>query len=376
MEDKYYLIFSLHNLQYGIDANLVQEIFYLPELAPIVEAPDDIVGLLNLRSRIVPVMHLGLCLGHQLQECQLSDCVIILEWKELQIGIIVNSVQEVKNIKSKAIEGEISYGRVKEMNSSFISGIAKVDTDIIMLLNPEKLFCYSNSVKALPENAVISSQLGEHLNGNSHNTENDKLLQTQFSGNHKSFEELRTFSSFYVGCCPKATPEEKAIFGDRAENLRRITESNSTGLIPLAVIGLNNEYFGLDLQIVREFTNIRKVTHIPCCPPHIIGNMNLWGEIVTIIDIRSALNLPITSATNASKVIVVYIDDVVAGVPVDEVFDVTYIRQSEVTLIPAALHSGGDEYLRGTAPFLEKVLSILDLPKILLKGVLSVNDEV
>lgn len=146
-------------------------------------------------------------------------------------------------------------------------------------------------------------------------------------------------------------------------------------MIPLAVIGLNGEYFGLNLEVVGEFTNICKVTPIPCCPAHVVGNMNLRGEIVTLVDIRSVLNMPLSATSTASKAIVIRVDDLVAGVPVDEVFDVRYLRPSEVKPVPATLHFGDDEFLRGTAPYFEKMMSILDLPKILAKGGLVVNEE-
>jgi purine-binding chemotaxis protein CheW len=347
MENKPYLIFSLHGLHYGVDALQVLEIFHLPELSPVTEAPDDIVGLLNLRGKIVPVMHLDLRLRHQLQECSLSDSVIVLEWEGLQIGIIVTSVHEVKNITSEAIEEQISYGRVRESNSQFIAGVARVDDGIIMLLDHEKLLRHSDAVEAVFPDLASN---GHHKGG--------------------------TLRSFYSVCCPNATSEEKAIFRERADNLKRSTESSDfTGLMPLAVVGLNGEYFGLDLKVVREFTNIRNVTPIPCCPDHIVGNMNVRGEIVTLVDIRRAINMPLASGT-ASKAIVVHVDDIVAGFPVDEVFDVMYLRSSEIKSVPAAVHSGSDEYLQGTAPYSEKMLSILDLPKILLKGGLTVNDEV
>lgn len=378
MENKPYLIFSLHGVQYGVDALLVQEIFHLPELAPIAEAPDDIVGLLNLRSKVVPVMHLNLRFGYQLQECRLSDSVIVLKWEGTLLGIIVTSVHEVKNITIEAIEGQISYGRVRENKSGFIAGVAKVDADMIMLLNHEKLLCYSDAVEALLPGEVTNNRAEESTNG--HSKQNSFELENQFPEIHRSFEKLSwggTLRSFYCICCPNATPEEKTIFRSRAENLRRASESSDfTGLMPLAVVGLNGEYFGLDLKVVREFTNIRNVTPIPCCPTHVVGNMNLRGEIVTLVDIRSALNMPLAEKGNASKAIVIHVDEVVAGLPVDEVFDVMYLRPSQVTPVPAAVHSGSDEYLRGTAPYSEKMLSILDLPKILSKGGLTVNSEV
>ena len=335
MENKAYLIFSLDSLQYGVDALLVQEIFHLPALAPVAEAPNYIVGLLNLHSKIVPVMHLALRLGYQPLECCLTDSVIVLNWKGHQIGIIVNQVHEVMNISSEVIEREIAYGQVRENRARFIDGIAKVGTNIIMLLSPEKLLYYTDLEKGL-------------LTGEATNT-------CWYSNN---------------------TPEERSIFQERAENLRESSESrDSNGLMPLAVIGFNSEYFGLDLEIVREFTNIRNVTPIPCCPTHIIGSMNLRGEIVTLVDIRTALNMPNTITGNASKAIVIHIDDLVAGFPVDEVFDVVYIRSSDIMPVPAALNSSA-ECFRGTAPYFEKTLSILDLPKIILNDRWVVNQEV
>lgn len=336
MENKACLIFSLHGLRYGVDALLVQEIFHLPELAPVAEAPDYIIGLLNLHSKIVPVIDLALRLGYQPLECCLSDSVIVLNWEGHQIGIIVNQVHEVMNISSEVIEREISYGRVRENSSRFIDGIAKVGINIIMLLSQEKLLYYTDSEKGL-------------LTG----------------------EATHTFFS-----SSKATPEERVIFQERAENLRWSSESrDSNGLMPLAVVGFNGEYFGLDLEIVREFTNIRNVTPIPCCPAHVIGSMNLRGEIVTLVDIRTPLNMPSAITSNASKAIVIHIDDLVAGFPVDEVFDVVYIRSSDIMPVPAALNSSA-EYFRGTAPYFEKTLSILDLPKIMLNDHWVVNQEV
>ena len=95
---------------------------------------------------------------------------------------------------------------------------------------------------------------------------------------------------------------------------------------------------------------------------------------MTLVDIRQALNLP-SAADKVSKAIVIRVDDVVAGLPVDEVFDVMYLRPQDLTPVPAAVNSSSDEYLSGTTPYSEKMLSILDLPKIISKGELAVNDE-
>lgn len=345
MENKPYVIFSLDDSHYGIDALLVQEIFHLPELISITEVPTDIVGVLNLRGKIVPVMHLSLRLGHQLQQCNLSDSVIVMNYAELRIGIIVNNVHEVKNISAALIETNIDYGRVKNIHSRFVAGIAKVDTDTVVVLNHNNLLRDPDAVEALAK----------------------KESSEQDSG---------IVSNFYSICSPNVTPKERAIFKERADNLRQLANDiNSLKLIPLAVIGLNNEYFGLDLELVQEFTNIRNVTPVPCCPSHIVGNMNLRGEILTLVDIRSALNMPLAKTINGNKAVVVNIEDLVAGFPVDEVFDVMYLHPSAVTSLPVAA-SDSEEYFRGTVAYSGSMLTILDLPKLLINKSLVVNEEI
>ncbi|MDJ0569838.1 MAG: chemotaxis protein CheW, partial [Pleurocapsa sp. MO_192.B19] len=111
MATKPYLIFSLDDTRYAIAAEKVKEIFLLPELTPIAEAPADIVGLLNLHSLFIPVMHLDLRFGHKFEQCYLTDSVIVIESQGLQVGVIVNQVETVNDIDDRYIQADLSYGR-------------------------------------------------------------------------------------------------------------------------------------------------------------------------------------------------------------------------------------------------------------------------
>ncbi|MBD1925815.1 chemotaxis protein CheW [Trichocoleus sp. FACHB-90] len=351
MESKQYIIFRLNAALYGVEALSVQEIFFLPELTPIVEAPPAIVGALNLRGEILPIMDLQLRFGYELEEYRLTDSIIVLQCQRFRFGIIVNQVLEVQTISINKITAELSYGQEGTNSSYFVAGFATVGTDIVRLLNPENLIQFFDRVEAVT--------LEETVEGKS------KELYTS----RNSFKENRVF-------CPNATPEERAIFQERVANLMRQAEiQNVIGSRPIAVIGLNNEYFGLDLAVVREFTDIRHLQPIPCCPAHILGNMNLRGEILTLIDIRMVLNLEIANVVTASKAMVVYIDDLVVGVMIDAVFDVIYLNPSQMMPVPAAAHSMNDEYLQGTALYRETMMCILDLTKILLQGGLMVDEQ-
>lgn len=349
MESYPYLIFSLNNSLYGVEALAVHEIFSLPELTPITEAPKDIVGVVNLRGEILPVLDLYLRFGYRSPDYKLTDSVIVLSWQEFRCGIIVNQVREVQNISAKEITtGVFQIRDSTSLSHPFVAGVARSSAGIVMLLNYENLIRYAEPVEA--------------------------LILEELTDIHEAEPAVLTEHRFF---CPNATAEERVIFQERTQNLIKVSQTEEfSGLKPVAVIGLNGEYFGLDLTAVREFTDIRQVTPIPCTPPHIVGNMNLRGEILTLVDIRAAMSLSIDGTAEVSKAMVVHVNDLVAGVMVDEVFDVMYLHPSEMMPVPAAVHSSNDEFLRGTAVYREKMMGILDLPKIIAQAGLVVDEEV
>lgn len=373
MKNKEYLTFRLHDLQYAIEATLVQEILPLSEFIPVTEADADIIGLLNLRGQIVPITHLDLLQNNSVIGCNLSDSVIVTQWNEFQIGMVVHQVNEVLTLNNEVIEIKASDGIISDNTEARISGIAKIDAGKILLLDPNTLIRQTDVVLTLIWDA--QSQLDTALASPITNVE-EQLEQEVF----QSVEELETskiISSFYDLYCPSSTPEEREFFRARAAHLRQPTETLKVEneLIVLAVIGFGNEYFGLSLDLVQEFTNIGNLTPIPCCPNHIVGNMNLRGEIVTLVDIRNVFNLPPTPVSIGSPAVVVQVDDIVAGLPVDRVLEMVYVNSADLTPLPAVLSELGEQYVQGTTLFEEKRLRVLDLPKIFTQGHLAVNEQ-
>jgi purine-binding chemotaxis protein CheW len=376
METKPYLIFEQNGFLCGIEACYVREIFFLPELTAIAEAPQDIVGAIDLRGEILPVMDLNLRFGYVWQEYSVTDSTIVIEWQESKVGIIVNQVREVKELSEDAITPQLSYGRENsEASHHFVAGLARCEADIVMLLNLDRLIRYSpkkseESWPVSPNNAGSEETAGEADTENLQWQINAKLL----GKNPQILSKRQVF-------CPQATPEEKAIFKSRANNLRwRGEEENDAAInMSLAVFVLNGEYFGIHLDLVREFTDINQVTPVPCTPDRIVGNINLRGEIVTLIDIRSVLNMSLNmsdAANYLSQAIVVEVADLVAGIVVDEILDIIYLNVSEIAAVPTALYSANREYLRGTAIYGEKMMAILNLQKLLTKGEVVVDEEV
>lgn len=346
MSDQSFLIFSIQDSLFAIDAHVVQEILWLPELTPIEEAPPYIIGVFNLRGKIVPVMDMNTRFGHPHLRYHPADRVIVTETEGRRTGIIVNEVHDVISIPATDIEASPLYPKSKTANPKsenqpspphFVAGEARFGEQIITLLDIANL---TRCAEFIPESASIQKPEYPHF-------------------------------------CPEATPEERAVFHERAKKLIPPAETfDLAGLVALAVVRFGDEYYGVDVHVIREFTDIRNVAPVPCCPEHIIGNMNLRGDILTLVDMRRILNIPVPGNVTAKKVIAVQAGDLVVGIPVDEVLDIVYLSAGNVTEVPTVVKQGGKEYLKGTVQYNNKMLSILDLPKILKKDEMVVNEDI
>lgn len=362
MQEQLYLLFGLNNCLYGIRKDFIEEIFELPELTLIPQAPRDIVGVVNVRGDILPIMDLNISLDRQSSDYRLTDNVVVLKWKDLRAGIIVNEVHELKIITPEEITTELSHAQKlwRDKQKRVIYGTVRASEDILILSNPGNWLLDTEIQKILSlKDTLVKTVQSEHALENFH------------PNNSKSVGKQSLF-------CPNVTPEERVIFQKRADYLKQSPDRQDLkSLKPLAVIALNGELFGIDLTLVREFTEIHKVTPIPCCPVHIIGNMNLRGEILTLVDIRRLLNLPLFDIPNGSKSMIVEVEEIVAGVMVEEVRDVMFLlNPQEIRSIPTAIHSINSEYLQGIAPYQEKMMNLLDLKKLFLKSGLIVDEAV
>ena len=108
----------------------------------------------------------------------------------------------------------------------------------------------------------------------------------------------------------------------------------------------------------------------------IVGDMNLRGEILTVVDIRQALQMSVIKAGPSAKVMIVPLGDALVGILVDQIFDVFEFDPSFLSALPSAIKSINERYLKGTVSYNAKMLAILDLQNILTSGDLTVNEEI
>lgn len=327
------LIFELYGAKFALDAKLVRETIWLPELTPIEEAPSSIAGIFSLRGSIFPVIDLNLHFGHSVMPYRLSDQIVVMEVNLSLIGVIVNAVCDVIEISLDEIQPSPIFGSLSQLDSHFRIGELRVNDDIVTLLDAQKLTSWSQ----------------------------DFAVST-------SVDSAKQFS-------PQSTLEDHAVFRTRARALMEIDVEESSGSMPIAVVVLGSECFGFELDAVQEFCEIKQVTPIPCCPSHILGVINLRGNLLTLLDVRGALNLPQDSECG-NKVVVAHFGVSVVGLVVDQVHDVVYLHADELRATPQALSDDHFAEVKGTAMYKGQMMTILDLSVLLARKEWIVNETV
>jgi purine-binding chemotaxis protein CheW len=132
-----YLTFVLGNECYGIEIRYVTEIIGLQAITEIPELPDYVKGIINLRGKIIPVIDVRIRFRKEPKAYNDRTCVIVVDIKELSIGLIVDSVAEVLTIPEQDIVDPPQMNR--EAGSRYIRKIGKVGSEVKLLLDCEKL---------------------------------------------------------------------------------------------------------------------------------------------------------------------------------------------------------------------------------------------
>ncbi len=137
------------------------------------------------------------------------------------------------------------------------------------------------------------------------------------------------------------------------------------GVRQLVVFELANEVYGINIGTVREIIRMQTVTYVPDSPDFVEGVINLRGRVIPVVDLRKRFGLPVTEATNESRVLVVDISGDDIGVIVDAVTEVQRISEDSVEPTTTLVTTEDSYYIEGIAKVDDQLLILLDLDKAL-----------
>ncbi|HVU36298.1 MAG TPA: chemotaxis protein CheW [Opitutaceae bacterium] len=136
-----YLTITLAREGYSIPVIKVREIIRYQKVTPVPQLPAHVKGVINLRGRIIPVLDLrvqfGLDAGHDDRTCIVVVTITLASSRGLQMGLIVDSVEEVSTVGARDIEPTPEFGHV--VTTEYLLGVAKIRGEVKMLLNIDRL---------------------------------------------------------------------------------------------------------------------------------------------------------------------------------------------------------------------------------------------
>lgn len=149
-----YLTFKLDSEDYGIEILAVREIIGVIPVTRVPRMPDYVKGVINLRGKVIPIIDLRLKFGLNPVSYDKLTCIIVVQVTcgdiSFQVGIVVDTVNEVLHFSENQLEPAPSYG--SGLKTDFILAMGKVEGKVKILLDINKIL--SNEDVALIRESV------------------------------------------------------------------------------------------------------------------------------------------------------------------------------------------------------------------------------
>jgi purine-binding chemotaxis protein CheW len=142
MSRQQYVTFNLGDELFGFEVTRTREILNLAPITKVPQSPEYLLGVINLRGQVVPVidmrLKLGLPAGNETEE----TCIIVVEvqidGEVIVVGTLADAVREVQDIRADQVEPPPKLGT--RLKTEFIAGMGKVEEQFMILLNIDHIF--------------------------------------------------------------------------------------------------------------------------------------------------------------------------------------------------------------------------------------------
>jgi purine-binding chemotaxis protein CheW len=135
-----YLTFFLAGEEYGLEILKVSEIIGLQPITRVPRMPEFVRGVINLRGKVIPITDLRRKFGMAAEDSE-DSCIIVVQMRGIQTGIVVDRVSEVVAVAEGDIEDAPSFGA--GIRTEFLLGIGKAGGRVKLLLDIDKVLATS-----------------------------------------------------------------------------------------------------------------------------------------------------------------------------------------------------------------------------------------
>ncbi|CAH0256031.1 MULTISPECIES: chemotaxis protein CheW [Bacillaceae] len=148
-EDMKVIVFQIKDKEYAIPVDKVSGIEKILHITRVPKAVKFVKGVINLRGVITPIIDLRVRFGFEEMEYDESTRIIIVILDDMEVGLIVDSANDVLDIPVESIEPQPEV--VGHLASEYISGVAKIDKRLLVLINLEKALSLERTENMLRE---------------------------------------------------------------------------------------------------------------------------------------------------------------------------------------------------------------------------------
>jgi purine-binding chemotaxis protein CheW len=137
-----YLTFFLAGERYGIRLTQVREILGALDITPVPQTAEFLLGVINLRGKVIPVMDLRTRFGQEYRQFDERTCIVVVEvtgseGQRLLMSLVADQVDEVVNVGAEEVDPSPSFST--EVDSSYIMGLARASGGVRILLDVDRI---------------------------------------------------------------------------------------------------------------------------------------------------------------------------------------------------------------------------------------------
>jgi len=419
--------FLLSNEEYGFPIEIVNEVLRVGNITKIPNTHDYIVGVLTVRNTVLPIVDMRKIFGMKSLEEELYQQFDFMDkqkkqWLESYKQAIDNNVSFKGNlIANKSLLGDwIDHFRtVSKEIGEVIQDLRYINLKLYE--NATELMKHRKEMKQSEQKATfekdimsIYNQLGSKFEGLRDSIkagiyEDQRIMVVDFNRTSvgvlvdrvqqvlrvprrvmetppgilstKKSKALQSIAKLNEGKRIVLLLNQKELIDSyHIQELADINKENdmekqSTSIadveeIQLVTFNLGNEQFAIGIDEVKEINRIDMITSIPQAASFILGVMNLRGNVIPVIDLRTRFGLPARKIDHQSRVIIVNLLNKLTGLVVDSVSEVLRMPKNNIEPTPDIMQSDlNTDFLRGVCKLdkARKMLMLIAVDKILSK---------
>ena len=147
-------------------------------------------------------------------------------------------------------------------------------------------------------------------------------------------------------------------------------------MIQWVTFKLDGETYGINVMQVQEVLRHTEIAPVPGASHHVLGIINLRGNVVTVIDTRLRFGLAQADVNDNTRIVIIETGRHVIGILVDAVAEVVYLRQSEIDITPNVGNDESAKFIQGVCNKNKELLILIDLDKMLTDEELADLDDI